>query len=66
MAESNYKKKQKALKQRVEKSSEDLYADFEIVHDLVSSAFAEYEISGNLAKTLKSLGRQILNAAKTA
>lgn len=81
MESNDYKKRQKALKQRVEKlpsnpvtdkaverlePNDNLYEDFEIVHELVSAAFAEYEMKGNLKRTLKNLGDAIISASKKA
>lgn len=60
------KQKQKAMKSRFESFDEPGFASFEVVHDLVSDAFAKYSEGGNLKKCMRDLGNSILKAAKTA
>lgn len=77
--DKEYKKKQKALQKRVKslgvdnpvvkkavkrlEPSRDAYEDFEIVHELVSAAYSEYEGQGNLKTCMSDLGKAISKAA---
>lgn len=73
------KQRREAMKKRLEKlgenpivekaienqePEEDLYEDFEIVHELVSAAFATYSEKKNLKKCMKELGESIVKASQ--
>ena len=53
----------KAIKKN-EKKSMDAYEDFDIVHELVSAAMAEYSDNGtSLSQCMKDLGKAIIQAS---
>ena len=77
--DKSYEKRQKVLLKKVKKLNNDnpvveeaienlnpkrdTYADFEVVHELVSAAYAKYDEQGNLKECMVNLGKAITEAA---